>query len=422
MPTKTKDKWVRYSYTSDSTQPPKFKQVNAQTRKLTRSVTGGLNPKWKNAIAHHQNATTALSGTWQVVESVPVYSATQWETTVGQAGHPMVVTDRTYGHFTLYGRTFASGSFGSLAGAQNLARVRFNKRLQAQQRSIEGGVLLGELRETIHMLRRPAQALLGKLDKYLFHVSKRNRGNRNRKKAKDVIAETWLEHAFGWAPLFNDISDAYELYKRLGNKETYTKVSAGGTSRKEVNLAAPTYETDGYLGNTFLYTERLYEETHVRIKGEIRVRAVTNTQTFLEQAGLTFDQFVPTLWELLPWSFLVDYFTNIGDILGYSNRIMQDLTWYYEGYRTDLVKECAHTFDFTKTKARYGSRWRSSEGTPGLAKLITRTVSRSVPSGIVSWTPTLEVSMDLSVKQWCNVTALLVSANRTSPQRFSQRR
>jgi hypothetical protein len=31
--------------------------------------------------------------------------------------------------------------------------------------------------------------------------------------------------------------------------------------------------------------------------------------------GFRWEDFIPTVWELIPYSFLVDYFTNIGDVL-----------------------------------------------------------------------------------------------------------
>jgi hypothetical protein len=35
----------------------------------------------------------------------------------------------------------------------------------------------------------------------------------------------------------------------------------------------------------------------------------------LENWGFSPDNFVPTIYNLIPWSFLVDYFSNIGDVI-----------------------------------------------------------------------------------------------------------
>ena len=416
--TKDRSKRVLIQYTKrDYYQIPTVTTYTRNFKTCTNTVQYELNPNWRKQIKAHQNATTHIGGTFQILHSYPGYVWVEIRTTPGQIGHPRTYRYTVHGNWIAGGLNFPSaGAYGSQAEAQNTAYIRFNKKCQAELRAIEGGVLIGELKETLGMLRSPAKALLGKLDKYVSHVSKRNRGNRNKESAKKVIADSWLEASFGWRPFLNDISDAYKLYQRIGQSEKTVKISAGATARRQISVMGTAQQG---IGNTNVRdSAQVYEESHCRVKGEILVRAVTNTQTVLQQAGLTFDQFVPTAWELLPWSFLVDYFTNIGDILSYDNRVYSNLAWHCTGTRTDNIFEYLSAPDDAAMKSASGQWYVNSGGSPCFSRLITRTVNRGVDPSVMRYSPTFQCNISLSDNQLLNISALLASANSSHPQRF----
>lgn len=418
MPTKDRSTYRLVQYNVKTNYPiPATSVTSRETKKITRTSDGGLLPNWQDVVRKHGNATTAFSGVFQSIESGQFYAYVNVQTSAGQLGHPRVYNESVSGDIALYGNSFPTGTYGSQAEAQNTAYIRWNKKLQNEFRAIEGGVLIGELRETMRMLRSPAKALLGKLDKYVTHVSKRNRGNGNKSSIKKVIADSWLEHSFGWKPFINDIADAHKLYSRLGQKEMTVKVTSGASAKKQVVgtvSAGATYANQVQV----LWTERHYEESHSRIKGEILVSAVTNTSSILQQAGLTFDQFIPTAWELLPWSFLVDYFTNIGDILAYDTKVYSNLAWHCVGSRTDLVKEIMVRPNEKAMQKTLGIYYVGGGGTPCKVKLIRRTIARGVDGYLTSYKPRFQFDVSLSDNQLINIAALLASANRSSPQRF----
>jgi hypothetical protein len=53
---------------------------------------------------------------------------------------------------------------------------------------------------------------------------------------------------------------------------------------------------------------------------------------------LRLEDFVPTVWELIPYSFVADYFTNIGDIISAFSYGNMNLRW---STRTQVVKAIA---------------------------------------------------------------------------------
>lgn len=413
----TKDKSIRIALVrkvySDYYSNP-LRSLGYQPTTLSRTTTGSNNPNFRKQIERHQNATTAFTGTLEFIDSRPATIWITWNTIPGQVGHPRKCREEIVGDIAAYGQSFNNASAGSLSEATAKAYQRFNKACQAQNRLISGGVVIGELRETLKMLRAPAKALIGKFGEYLGAVNKRSRGVRKKSKSmKKVIADTWLEYSFGWVPFLNDIEDAQKLYGAVGRKETYQSVTAGGTSSKIV-------DPGGWGTNTFgddlktLDTGYSYEESHVRIKGEVRVKAITNTQSVVHAAGLTFDQFVPTLWELLPWSFLADYFTNIGDILAYDNKVYSDLAWHFVGKKTDKVKIYTSAPHNLLMKNKIG--YIASGGETSYAKLTRRTISRSIDTNLAFYFPSLQLSLPDRDSQKLNIAALLASASATHPQ------
>jgi hypothetical protein len=56
----------------------------------------------------------------------------------------------------------------------------------------------------------------------------------------------------------------------------------------------------------------------------------------LETFGLLPKNFLPTAWELIPYSFLVDYFTNISTIIDAWSFINGNLAWAYKTERSEI--------------------------------------------------------------------------------------
>jgi hypothetical protein len=126
---------------------------------------------------------------------------------------------------------------------------------------------------------------------------KRNRAKWD--KAKSASSK-WLEFHFGWSPLIGDIYDGATVLTSPWKDEP---VRVGASSRERVVAAPP-----GLYSMGRIYDMRYF----VRNAAEIRI---TNPNLYqLSQWGLTNP--LEVAWELVPFSFVVDWFTNLGSMIG----------------------------------------------------------------------------------------------------------
>jgi hypothetical protein len=228
--------------------------------------------------------------------------------------------------------TLVAPAFGSLdpstSTADNAALQVLYKRIRKSHQEFSGLTFLGEIRQSLKMIRKPALSLREGLEDYLKALKKRSRGipmsTAGRRTRKRILADTWLEFSFGWTPLVSDLKSAVIAVARLdaekdGLIHRRSRVSARGSAQ-----AANLYSLGVYgLGSepTFMpiwLTRKDFATKEVIYRAYMDYTTAVPTgsaERLLELSGFSFKEFIPTAWELIPWSFLVDYFSNVGDIL-----------------------------------------------------------------------------------------------------------
>jgi len=146
------------------------------------------------------------------------------------------------------------------------------------------------------------------------------------------FANNFLEYHFGWEPLVRDIYDAADAV----NNPIKTFEMARGKS----TATYPVLNSKLNFGSTGSNTSYLYR--YKCLQGG-RVQSITNsTYHTLEQFGLINPAVI--LWELVPFSFVVDWFANVGDVLAsYSDFAGMSLTDTYTFTRFH-VDTFGHTF------------------------------------------------------------------------------
>jgi hypothetical protein len=294
----------------------------------TNTRTGTNLPGFRNLIANSQDATTAFSGTkWEMLSFDPGYFDVTLNVTVSVPYYPWTASvPRTYSFEGTQQGVFFSGDVGNPSAAEQLALTGLYKRIRREHQSFSGLTFLGELREAVSMIRRPAKSLHQGLTNYISALKRRSRGvpysktgNLTRKR---ILSETWLEFSFGWQPLISDVKSGAEALARWkvgrdGFDERRSRISAIGED------SAATSDVLYGLADAF-FPVRVFRNLSTRGTTSIRYIArlsyktsvpVGSAKRLLELSGFSFKEFIPTAWELLPWSFLIDYFSNVGEVL-----------------------------------------------------------------------------------------------------------
>lgn len=123
-------------------------------------------------------------------------------------------------------------------------------------------------------------------------------------KAKS-FGNNFLEYHFGWSPLIRDIYDAAEV---LNDPKRWFGIEYG-SAREPLFLSA-----DNKFHDFGSVVSTGYGSGFVEVKQGARIRGVKNYTTHtLEALGLTNP--ASLVWEVVPFSFVVDWFVNVGDYL-----------------------------------------------------------------------------------------------------------
>lgn len=390
---------------------------------VTNSVTTDPNlPNWKWLIANGHNATTTMSGSETRVSGRPTYAigtVIEYGATLPPNSYPY--TRLIYDSGEQSNPSGAQWSSAELAKVDNQAKMKFISQIRKLQTSMTGGVFLGELRETLRALKRPAQSLRGGLDHYFDSLKKRRRGVRGspahrRETLREIAGNTWLEYSFGWKPLVNDIDDAAKtLADHLHGSRLPISKMVRGSAKNYVDV--PAYGLDGNVTDGALTVHRRRTggcEYHVKYYGKVAIKHPTKITA--QRVGLSLDHFVPTAWELVPWSFLVDYFTNIGEILEAASTCLSDLKWTTKS-TLEIERAVWTDISTSSTKVLQGGVFvdalRHRFVTPGVSVTERRRITRSPYAG--SLIPGLEFQIPGFGTKWINLAALGATHRRLRP-------
>lgn len=129
---------------------------------------------------------------------------------------------------------------------------------------------------------------------------------------KKRFGNAWLEYHFGWKPLISDIYNGVDVLQQPYPEKT---VKARATDRLNLVYEDCWKDTIFHDGKTYPYPygSRIVTDYDMRLQLIADLRVDNPSQYVANQLGLVNPALVA--WELVPYSFLVDWFMPVGSFL-----------------------------------------------------------------------------------------------------------
>lgn len=221
------------------------------------------------------------------------------------------------------------------------ALTKFLQRSYEVDRAFTGMTFIGELRETLSMIRRPGKQLFENVFKHCSKAKKkfkRPARKRDHASVRAAIAGSWLEGAFGWIPLLRDIDDGMKALAYMGVKYPLLTPIAGRKKNSDTVLID---DTDRIFGAGYHYTQPMFERRDIEVlyRGRMKGKIDRTPSQNFAYWGISFQDVLPAVWELIPWSFVADYFTNIGDIIEAASYGSTHIEWADKLVRRTCVRK-----------------------------------------------------------------------------------
>lgn len=324
--TTTEEHWYydRTRFWDQSVKP--WARVNYVKRNITNTVDHGPNlNNWKRLIARGESACTYLHGVQTSVRgSFDGRYYSSYRDKFASGGE-----FEKEGCFSAFTDVPGNPDSLVLTTAKNEALKIFNAKAAKALTAMQSLVAAGELGETARMLNGHGRSIKRGLVGYVQDLDRKIfRGGFNPRSALRDVSGRWLEFAFGIKPLVSDIEDALKGIDRLQYRSPRIRITGVGIDHRNVSTTDMSISCNH--GALILFKKERKQSVRYKLTGMVSINP--NLPPVRREFGITWSEFVPTLWELLPWSFLVDYFTNLGDVIGTLRVQRSNINWVMYGW------------------------------------------------------------------------------------------
>lgn len=368
---------------------------------LKASRTGLVNKDYKKQIRDLQEATTAMTA---YTQSAKVTQRASLTCVLQPAYGGGVQKDTAFGIYEGNPSTFAlpvsmfdtvPASVANRAKAEAIAAV--NSKIRKINSPFNTQVFAAELHEV-------KQLLTGPLSKYTRLLTGLNALVKKGISKKD-IPNLHLELQFGVVPLIMDIKDIMGvLNDKIGQKPVEV-VKAFGKSSSVIydsDITTTVYQSRKFhRRHRQLYTAEYFIRAGIAAEYQERAHGISA----LSDQLLDILQIPVTLWEITPYSFLIDYFVNVGDIIESTTTASSMVSWTSQTLIQTIESEIYSEFVPSAPDVFYSSITVDSSPFKQVNLKLRKVTRQGGSVGI----PPMTVTLPGSAVRYANIAALLFS-------------
>jgi len=424
-------------------------QTIGSTILINDTATGSSVKDWRNRLAHGRDASTPYSRTSRKVR---VLSSGNWKTYAqwrqNSVSQWWPYSTSGNGHVTF---NSVAPDISVPSSVENKARSKFVSAMRDTRQAMDGTTFLAEIHKTLHQMRHPLSSLRSGISDYLTLANKRglaalttgtlrrgnglasrsNRrqsGSRNtvrRRALMDALTGTYLEWKFGVQPTLLDLQDANRaLLRQSGHLLTRTEIHGRAEWNQQIPDSA-VYEDSNWVLSGLLVplgptsNGRITARRKVEIKGKVSFTACVgypeHEPSLSREFGFTPENFIPSLWELFPWSWALDYALNVDDYLSAYTASYADILWVNRAVTT-LVTETWVDCGISGLPASSANfqQLGSLVVSPSIVEIETQTYARApIEATAANFSPVFHFSVPSAV-QMLNLASAVWQARKVS--------
>lgn len=386
---------------------PESNGVNAGVS-FVNSLSGYKNP------AHRAQIRAVLSATTPVVGN----KALLVERTPGGCSYVLTAQDGRKAFWDVAGSTQGLGSnflnnplanpnAATITSCHNQAVSKLHNQLNSFVSSAKTGEDWGEWKSTMKTLRSPLKPLRDLVTSSHYRSLRDLERWRDPVKLAGALADTHLEFAFGIAPITSSIAKGLVGLQNRNIMGNYKQFHARGEVEYTPSTSWLLTQGDPFnyvqikVGSSIVWA---LQEVYQGIWAE---ECLLPERPVSDVLGLKLRDVVPTIWNLIPYSFLVDYFVNIGQIVNSIAVPWSGVKWCNKTSRTSGLFKANYSYNL-RPGATIGLGV-SFDSQPGSVQYLRQTFNRSAQADLP--VPYLEYTKpwNLTGRQWANMAALGIS-------------
>jgi hypothetical protein len=263
------------------------------------------NPYWRNKILAGQDATTPYSISGYDVVPGYLYGRTTIKTSPDH-----LYCEGGGAISDCISLPISGKSHDVIIRDQAIGRLR--NRINSEGQSFNSLVPLGEIHELRELLGHGPKSAVGASLALVKELLKIKNGRFSPRKAFKAAQNAWLTFSFGIKPTLSDISSVANAIDAYYQKPSRTCRFSGSAHKHWVDSSIAGSLTGLQAAGYFAINQLEYQLDYNFKAAQRFSNFCGNDYSLLDQLGFNIPNLVPTAWELIPYTWLVDYFTTAG--------------------------------------------------------------------------------------------------------------